>query len=112
MTKVTRVHCDRIWVTTDAGGRIRSLSPDAATLLGLGRPADANLLSFFPQHRRELQFDVDVALVGWPSERVVVLATASKRPATVRYLVSRRIAHAEVELHWQFEVMPDRAGAN
>lgn len=93
-----------IWIVTNGDGRIEILSTAAAALLGLDtNGSDRNLLLFFPQHRRALSVDMEVALTGWPSVRTVVVTPIAGRPRTVRYLVSRRVLRTAVELHWTVE---------
>ena len=100
------------WAVTDIEGRITALSPLAATLLGIGHEDRENLLRFFPQHRRQVVFDMQVALTGWPAARSTVLAPLAARPVAVRYLVSRRVLQPAVELHWTFDLAENLAAAS
>lgn len=97
------------WVVTDVEGRITALSSAGAKVLGLGHAIapGANLLLFFPRSRRHVIFDMEVALTGWPSARTAVLNPAATRPRMVRYIISRRVFRALVELHWSFDLIAE-----
>ena len=75
-------------------------------LLGLqAHAAGQNLLLFFPRDRRALAMDMEIALTGWPSARTVILSPSARRPVTIRYLVTRRVAHNTVTLHWMIDLV-------
>ncbi len=90
-----------VWIRTDARGNIRAISTTAHELLGvprLGRGDD--LLTRFPRLRKALEFDMEVALTGWPTERTVVLEPLAMRPQALRYRVGRSLGTAGIELFW------------
>jgi hypothetical protein len=106
-------HPHGAWLVTDANGRLEGLTPTAAALLGVHpNSSGRSLLLFFPQHRRALAIDMEVALTGWPTARTVVLTPMAKRPVAIRYLVSRHFMRSGVELHWTINVIPGSAAAN
>jgi hypothetical protein len=50
--------------------------------------------------RKALEFDMEVALTGWPTERRVVLEPLAMRPQALRYRVGRSLAAEGIELFW------------
>jgi hypothetical protein len=101
----TQPGTDFLWVRTDPGGQIQDLSSSASELLGLSRARGENLFMFFPLHSREMAFDMEVALTGWPSRRVATLESAASRRLAVRYTVSTGVALDSVGLYWFFDVV-------
>lgn len=92
------------WLLTDIDGRIETASRGARALLGavyLARGDD--LLMLFPLRRKVLLFDIQVALTGWPTQRIVVVKPLGMRELTVRYRVSRRLKAQGMGLFWQLD---------
>lgn len=87
-------------VVTDASGRIETISRGARALLrGRGAECGRSLLECFPEHRKALVFDIDVARTGWPTERTL---KADWTGVAVRYRVSRLLVSGG--LYWEFRV--------
>jgi hypothetical protein len=105
----TRPTVDLAWVRTDSTGQIEGLSRAARELLGVPQARGQNLLLFFPVHSREMAFDMEVALTGWPSRRLATLERDAERRLTVRYTVSSGLTLDTVGLYWFFEVVEVRA---
>ena len=101
----TRPTVDLAWVRTDSTGQIEGLSRAARELLGVPRARGQNLFLFFPVHSREMAFDMEVALTGWPSRRLATLERDAQRRLTVRYTVSTGLTFDAVGLYWFFEVV-------
>jgi hypothetical protein len=92
-------------VVTDAAVRIMRLSPLARTLLtGTGAERGGSLIDCFPAYRKALLLDIDVARVGWPTERSIESPGAGGIP--LRYRVSRLLPGGG--LYWEFETMHER----
>lgn len=89
------------WAFTDLDGRIESASRGVGSLLGVGglRRGD-DLLNLLPLPRKALWHDIDAALRGWPSSRIVTIETPGLRERKVRYRVSRRLQQAGEGLFW------------
>jgi len=90
------------WAVTDVDGRIETVSSGAPLLFGVERLARGdNLLEYFPLLRKALQFDIALALGGWPAERAVIMHSAVG-PVTLRYRVSRRYQElsSSAGLYW------------
>jgi hypothetical protein len=93
------------WVFTDVNGRIETASRGARELLGnAGLDRGDDLLLLLPLPRRVLALDIQAALIGWPSERDVILKRLGLRRVNVRYRVSRRLKADGVGLYWQLEM--------
>ena len=105
----THIAADLVWVRTDSNGQIEGLSRAARELLGVTRARGQNLLLFFPVHSREMAFDMEVALTGWPSRRMATLEREARQRLTVRYTVSTGLTFDAVGLYWFFEVLEVRA---
>lgn len=99
------------WLLTDVDGRIDTVSSGARALLGVDDlgPGDDLLTLFLPRQRKHLLFDIDVALTGWPTQRIVTFRLLGLRSRAVRYRVSRRLKARGVGLLWQFDAA-DAAG--
>ena len=97
------VKAELIWISTDCEGHIEQISPAAGELLGV--PARGqNLALFFPMHSKQIAFDMEVALTGWPSRRMAMLERMARRPLLIEYVVSARFTSYDVELYWFFEL--------
>jgi hypothetical protein len=93
------------WVRTDLEGQIEGLSRTASELFGTSLARGKNLFLFFPVHSREMAFDMDVALTGWPSRRIATLESLDCQRLAVRYMVSSRVGPDGVSVYWFFDVV-------
>jgi hypothetical protein len=102
----------KAWAFTDVDGRIESASPDLGMVFGVGRVRRGdNLLDVIPLLQKALLFDIDAALNGWPSSRILSLDTTAFRTRRVRYRVSRRFQETGIGLFWSIDELSS-PGAN
>lgn len=88
-------------VVTDAMGQITTVSRRARKMLaGTGAERGRSLLDCFPDYRKALLFDIEVARAGWPTERRIVSPGGGGIP--LRYRVSRLLPSGG--LYWEFDV--------
>jgi hypothetical protein len=94
-------HATDAWIITDARGRIQAMSAGAQAILGLpGLGRGDDLPGRLASVRKALMADIEVALTGWPAERTIVVVEIARRPAAVRYRVSRKLSTRDNELFW------------
>ncbi len=100
MTRTSPAVTPEAWAFTDLDGRIESASRSVGNLLGIsGLRRGDDLLKLLPLPRKALMHDIDAALHGWPSSRVVTIE-AGLRERKVRYRVSRRLQQTGEGLFW------------
>ena len=93
-----------IWISTDCEGEIQDISRGACDLLGI-RARGQKLSVFFPIEAKQLAFDMEVALTGWPSRRMATLKPSVRRQLVVEYFVSARVTADSVALYWFFDLI-------
>ena len=98
------INAELIWISTDCEGQIEDISSGACDLLG-SRARGQNLSRFFPMHAKQLAFDMEVALTGWPGRRMATLEPPARRQVVVEYFVSARFNEEGVGLYWYFELV-------
>jgi hypothetical protein len=73
----------------------------------MSRPGRHNLLRLFPRHSKALVFDIEVALTGWPTGRVLPMWRGHATRCALRYTVSRRIDAERLQLFWELSTHLD-----
>ena len=92
-------------VVTDAVGQITTVSRLARQMLApTGAERGRNLLDCFPDYRKALLFDIDVARAGWPTERSIRVPGGAGIP--LRYRVSRLLPSGG--LYWEFDMLNEQ----
>ena len=93
MVNVTNLRRSRGWALTDTEGRVELVSQDVQRFCGGRRIARGHdVLRLFPDQEKAVRFDMTVALMGWPSGRMIVIDAMSAQPVAVRYLISPRLS--------------------
>lgn len=106
MANVTNLRRSRGWALTDTEGRVEVVSRDVQRFCGGRRIARGHdMLRLFPDREKAVRFDMMVALMGWPSGRMVVIDAMSAQPVAVRYLISPRLTGGGegAGLFWRIE---------
>lgn len=94
-----------VHVVTDALGQITMISRPARMLLAAtGAKRGRSLIDCFPEYRKALLFDIDVARAGWPTERNIRLSGVAGTP--VKYRVSRLLPTGG--LYWEFQALAEQ----
>ena len=93
-------------VLTDATGQIETMSRAARALLTpTGAERGRSLIDCFPEYRKALLFDIEVARAGWATERGIRLPGPTFK--AVRYRVSRLLPSGG--LYWEFSAAEEDA---